>query len=131
MRKSTTDLSDSELLTLKCIWDAGRDLSAAEIRTSLKDNYDKAWEPPTVCTFLARIESKGYISVRRKPRGTGKGYLYHPLMDEAAYREQLQKKLMDAWFDGSISRFVETYLGSEKISEEEAGRLKELVFGLK
>ena len=73
MRKSTTDLSDSELLTLKCIWDAGRDLSAAEIRTSLKDNYDKAWEPPTVCTFLARIESKGYISVRRKPRGTGKG----------------------------------------------------------
>ena len=94
MRKSTTDLSESELLTLKCIWDAGRDLSAAEIRETLKANYDKIWEPPTVCTFLARIESKGYISVRRKPRGTGKGYLYHPLMDESAYREQLRSVIV-------------------------------------
>lgn len=130
MRKSTTDLSESELLTLKCIWDAGRDLSAAEIRETLKANYDKIWEPPTVCTFLARIESKGYISVRRKPRGTGKGYLYHPLMDESAYREQLQKKFMNSWFGGSISKFVESYLSQNQISEEEAEKLKELTANL-
>lgn len=73
-------LSDMELEVMKALWDAGEDTSRAGLGEKLADFH---WTSTTLNTYLARLEEKGYVQVKRAPRGNR----YTPLVAREEYLE--------------------------------------------
>lgn len=55
------DITDGELLVMKCLWDEDRPLSVEEIIGGLKGKFHKDNKCSTVYTFLSRLREKGYV----------------------------------------------------------------------
>ena len=62
---SYVKLTDCEELVMKCVWDAGKDLSLVETMALLKDNYGKNWKRQTISTFLLHLIQKGFLNANR------------------------------------------------------------------
>lgn len=120
------NLTDCELLIMKCIWSAGRGLTVAEVREILKEEYGKTYERPTVCTFIGKLEKKGYVLGER---WKGRGYMYNPLIKEENYRSQKQKEFMDFWYEGSPTVMISSLYEDKLLSEDDIKKLRELFHG--
>ena len=55
-------LSECEEMLMSILLDSNEDLVLTEIMEKLKNCFQKEWKMQTVCTFLTRMERKGYIS---------------------------------------------------------------------
>ena len=61
-----SEITDGELLIMKCLWDEDHPLSAEEIIDALKFRFQKESKGSTVYTFLSRLKDKGYVDSYRK-----------------------------------------------------------------
>ena len=61
-----SELSDCELATMKCIWDAAEPISAQEIMEQLKIVYGLEYKDTTVYTFIKKLKEKGFVDSYRK-----------------------------------------------------------------
>ena len=62
------NMTDCELLVMKCIWDTPEELTLPDIVTLVNEKFKKDWKPQTVSTFLARLVRKGFLEMYRKGR---------------------------------------------------------------
>lgn len=87
-------LSECEEMILSILLDSDEDLTLTEIMEKAKERFQKEWKMQTVCTFLARMELKGYISSHK----VGRYSHYRPEIKLYAFREQkmleMQKLLL-------------------------------------
>lgn len=120
MRRS--ELSECELTTMKCIWDAGEPVTCQWIMERLRREYGLEYKDTTVYTFLKNLKEKGFVSSYRK----GITY-FQPVRDELSFREAQLKKAEDFWFGGSTSKFVAALFKIKKISNEEKEEIKKLI----
>ena len=58
-------LSECEEMLMSILLDSNEDLVLTEIMEKAKNRFQKEWKMQTVCTFLTRMEKKGYISSYR------------------------------------------------------------------
>ena len=78
-----TDLSDRELLVMKCLWDAASPMTVSELIERIQQEYDIAYKETTVYTFLKRLKDKNYVTSYKKgsshfsPTGEENDYLLH------------------------------------------------------
>ena len=89
------NLSPTETLIMKAIWDAGTDISVPELMTIMKERYDKDYKRPTIGTFLLRLSEKGFVKSYR----LGKLSYIRVVNSEAAYREKLAVEQTDLWVE--------------------------------
>lgn len=120
------ELTNAELLVMKCIWDTPKDLVLSEIVAMVNDRYHKDWKPQTVSTYLAHLVQKGFLEMTRN----GKIYTYHPKVAEVDYRTKEMNNFVDFWGGGSPSEFLSAFFGTNDVDKEELDQLRELIDGM-
>ncbi|MCD8009818.1 MAG: BlaI/MecI/CopY family transcriptional regulator [Lachnospiraceae bacterium] len=109
-----TDLSDCELLVMKCLWDVGSPMSVAELIVRIEKMYGKKYKETTVYTFLKRLKDKGYVSSYKK----GTSY-FSPLVSEDEYLDGYSKKMSDFLGRESANSFLSAFYRHQNYTEEE------------
>lgn len=117
-----SDLSDCELTTMKCIWDAKEPITAHGIIRQLKKTYGLDYKESTVYTFIKKLKEKGYANSYRK----GVTF-YFPIRDEEEYRSVQLNRARDFWFRGSTGAMVCELFRLKHPTPEERDTLKEIL----
>ena len=52
------DLTNIEMLIMKCIWDTPEELALSQLVTMVNERFDKNWRPQTISTYLAHLVRK-------------------------------------------------------------------------
>lgn len=117
------ELSSSETMIMKVIWEHEGDIPNAELVRQLKERCDKEYKPTTVSTFLNRLMGKGYISVIHK----GKFAFIHPEIREEDYKKQVAKQETDFWFKGSASQYLAALFSTRGLTKEEVEEIRGLI----
>lgn len=121
------NLSQTETLIMKAIWDAGTDLSVPELMVIMKDRYNKDYKRTTIGTFLLRLSEKGFVKSYR----VGKLSYIRVTKSEQAYREKLAAEQTDFWFEGKAANFLSALCNTKGITKEDAEAIQEILNGLK
>ncbi len=120
------DLTASETLIMKAIWDAGEDIAKMKLQENLKQLYGKDYAMTTVSTFLVNLLNKGYIKIYR----IGKQSYIHVLKSEEEYKESQILKQKNFWYSGKASDLICAVFKSTKKSEltkEDADRIRSML----
>ncbi len=91
----------------------------AYITTVLK----KDWKNQTLNTYLSNLQKTGLVQTER----SNYRYRYMAACTKSAYVQQWTQKLVENSFGNSIGNFVAAFTGGEKLSEEEAEKLRKLI----
>ena len=116
------ELSECELIVMKCIWDEGTPVTCAQIMEQLEEKYALDYKDTTVYTFLKNLKDKGFVKSERK----GVTY-YTALKDEEEYKEEVLRKTEKFWFGGSSLQMISTLLRTGDVSDEERKEIKRMI----
>ncbi len=120
------DLTNAEMLVMKCIWDTPHDMVLSEIVAMVNERYDKGWKPQTASTFLARLVQKKFLRMDRD----GRIYTYHPLVTDKEFKNKVMNQFISFWEGGSPKEFLSAYYDYHGADKEELDELRELIDGL-
>ncbi len=101
------DLTKSEELVMKAIWDCKKEPVLSDVVDRVNGSYGKDWRPQTVSTFLAKLVRKNYLKMQRD----GKIYTYKVLISEKEYREKLCKHLVSFWYGDNLNGLIKELNG--------------------
>jgi predicted transcriptional regulator len=113
-------LTESEKITMKCVWDLGDGTRLAHILALANEKYGKDWKSQTVSTFLGKLVLKGYLDQFRD----GRYFCYRILISKREYRCHELAKEMKFWDDGDISLFASELLDEETFTPKEREKLR-------
>lgn len=116
------ELSECELITMKCIWDAGEPITCQQIMEKLRNVYNLDYKDTTVYTFLKNLKEKGFVTSYRR----GLTY-YEPVRSEQEYRDEQLKKAEDFWFNGSSFKLMSALFQMKKMNKKEREELKRMI----
>lgn len=119
MADEPRDLTPTELLLMRAVWDGKR--TTREIYDSL-DTSKKQLAFTTVATYLQRLEQKGVL--RREP-SDAREYRYIPLVAKVTIRDHLSEKA-HSLFD-KTSDLLQTIAERTGLPEDERKRLRRIV----
>ena len=110
------ELTNIEMLIMKCIWDTPEELALSQLVAMVNERFGKDWRPQTISTYLAHLVRKGYLSMRRQ----GKVFLYTPEVTEKQYRASQMDELVHYWGDpGTPREFLSAFFATEDEEEED------------
>jgi predicted transcriptional regulator len=115
------ELSECELITMKCIWDAEHELSCSEVMDALREQYNLDYKDTTVYTFLKKLKEKGFVDCYR--RGVT---WFIPARDQEGYRKDQLRFTRDFWYKGSASQLLSELVDTDTLSDEERQAIKDL-----
>lgn len=95
------ELTDCELATMKCVWDAKGNITVPEIVAKLKETYGMDYKPTTVYTFVKKLYDKGFVDYFK--RGVK---FYYPKRTQAEYIQSELNRTCEFWFDGSKTELI-------------------------
>ena len=105
-------LTESEKITMKCVWDLGEGARLAHIMEVANSRYKKNWKPQTVSTFLGKLVRKGFLEQYRD----GRYFYYHILVSRHDYRCRMLRDDLDFWDDGDVDEFVSELMDKRTFS---------------
>ncbi len=109
-----TELSDCELLVMKCLWDVETPMSVSELIERIQSVYSKIYKETTVYTFLKRLRDKGYVSSYKK----GASY-FMPVVSEKDYLDGYAKRLSDFLGRKSSDLFLSAFARYQQYTDQE------------
>ena len=121
--KDKMQLTDSDEIVMKSIWDIGDDMCLSQIMEYTKA-YGKDWKSQTVSTFLSKLVLKGCIDPYRK----GRYFHYKVLITEKEYKSYKLERYLSCWNKDDVESFAEdlcTVLSKEQ-KEKLEKKVKEL-----
>ena len=102
-------LTHSEALIMKCLWDCGGEMPMIRLMEKLNEVYEKNWKRTTIRTFLFHLEEKEYLKVYR----IGRSSFVKQLITLDQFRQVQAKEMLDFWYGGSVSVFLEVLKKAE------------------
>lgn len=120
-------LTESEKITMKCVWDIGDGARLSRIMTLANDKYGKEWKPQTVSTFLGKLVRKGFVEQYRD----GRYFYYRILIDKHTYRTQMIRDDVEFWDDDSLEMYISELFDKKSFTAKERKQLKSLVAAAK
>ena len=105
-------LTESEKITMKCVWDLGEGARLAHIMEVANSRYKKNWKPQTVSTFLGKLVRKGFLEQYRD----GRYFYYHILVSRHDYGCRMLRDDLDFWDDGDVDEFVSELMDKKTFS---------------
>ncbi len=118
-----TELTKSELIVMKSIWEMGDGATKAEIERHIENRYHKGWRPTTVGTFLSRLKDKGYVEFVRNGRECN----YRILFSEKEYQEFQMKEMFEFWGTRKMGDTLASFFKEQGLEEEAAKKVKDLI----
>jgi predicted transcriptional regulator len=105
------ELTKAEEELMQHLWAKGR--------SSVKDLLDLYKDPKpainTVSTIIRILEQKEFVSHETK----GRGFIYFPIISKEEYKNFSLRKVMGAYFEGSLSKMVSFFAEKEKLDSKE------------
>ena len=117
------NLSASETVIMKAIWDAKEDISIPDLIDVLREEYGKDYARTTVVTFLLKLSDKGFVRTYRK----GKLSYAHIMKSEKDYKAKLLSEEADFWFQGQVPKMVSALVSKRELSKEDVAELRSLL----
>ena len=111
-------LHQGELNVMEQLW-SNKDLAAKDISKIIKEYI--GWEKNTTYTVIKRLINKG--AVRREDPG----FLCSAEVTKKEIQDIETKALLNKMYNGSLSTFINDYLGNRKLSLEETMELKRIL----
>ena len=112
-------ISKNEIYIMDILWSNRGEASAKDIAQLLQRQL--YWSKTTVYTMLNRLIRKGAVE-RIDP-----GFICRSLCDRDALRYAETDALIDRFYNGSLSDFVEEYLLRQEISPQEKVLIKRMI----
>lgn len=113
--------AESELMNL--LWNQPRGMVINDIVSLYPEPHPAR---TTVATFLKILEAKGYVEHRRID-GTGRTFVYSPLLTRERYVTQVLRDVKDTIFGSSVKKMLSFFVQSEEISDGELREILEMV----
>ena len=120
------NLSASETVIMKAIWDAKEDSSIPDLIDKLREEYGKDYARTTVVTFLLKLSDKGFVRTYRK----GKLSYAHIMKSEEDYKAKLLSEEADFWFEGQVPKMVSALVSKRELSKQDVAEIRSLLDGL-
>lgn len=111
-------LHEGELNVMELLW-SNKVLAAKDISKIIKEYI--GWEKNTTYTVIKRLINKGAIR-REDP-----GFLCSAEVTKKEIQDIETKALLKKMYNGSLSTFINDYLGNRKLSLEETVELKRIL----
>jgi len=112
------DLRESELETLRVLWDEGRELKPSEIQ----DGFSFAIDNGTLRSTLKVLMDKGHVARTKK----GKAYFYRPATTRERLLSNMVERLSRVFSGGSSAGLISQLIKTEKLSAEEIAELRKI-----
>ena len=113
--------AESELMNL--LWDQSQGVSINDLVALYPEPQPAR---TTVATFLKILEAKGYVEHRRLD-GTGRTFIYSPLLTRERYVKCVLQDVRDDIFGKSVKKMLSFFVENEEISDEELREILELI----
>lgn len=114
-------IPDSELEIMMIIWEANKPVSSTYIIEKLKGEKD--WAHTTVLNFLARLEDRGFLEIKKK----GRYNYYNPIISEKDYLQKESKSFLEKMHKNSLKSLVASLYDGDAISKEDLEELSNFV----
>ena len=106
---------------MQLIWNSEQGLTVGEIWDAIRSGRDVS--RTTVLNLVDRLEKRGWLK-RRKDQGV---FRYAAAVERRLVETQLAADFVEEFFDGSAANLVMSLLGSQRISQSDIQRLKQLM----
>ncbi len=117
------EISTCERMVMKVIWDSTEDYDLRHVMDAVNAEFNKAWKPQTVSTFLARLIRKGYLTSYRK----GRYSYYQPAVSKEDFKMSTVTENISYFDRGSVSAFVCGLFDNVKLTKEDKERIKKKI----
>ena len=117
------NLSASEALIMKVIWEAGGVIPFLELMERLRTEYGKDYSRNSVATFLLRMADKGFVESQRR----GKNAYIRALKSRDDYAYQQLKHDKEMWFSGKAANVVSAMVKQKDITREDIAEIRRLL----
>ncbi len=107
-------ISESELILMKIIWDHGGTALYSTIMDTL-EQFHNDWKKNTVLTLLSRLVGKKYLKTNK----IGRRNEYVALVSRQEHQTAQTHHFLDEVYDGNVKNLVSTLLQQEILSSEE------------
>ena len=107
-------LTKGEMQVMNILWDMQRGACIAEIQKQYPEPHPAY---TTIATFLKIMEQKGFVEKRKS--GSGKTFVYSPLLTRERYRRLVVDDVKDTFFGGSVKSLVSFFAEEEELSLED------------
>lgn len=123
LMKKNYGLTNTELQIMELLWTAQEPMSFREIMDVAVNDWKKTWKVQTLNTFLLGLQKMNLV---RTEKGASCN-LYYAFCSKEQHIHNWTKRLVEEYYENSLSRFVTVFLGDEKLSEEEAEMIRKLL----
>lgn len=113
--------AESELMNL--LWDQPQGVSINDLVALYPEPQPAR---TTVATFLKILEAKGYVEHRRVD-GTGRTFVYSPLLTRERYVTCVLRDVKDTLFGSSVKKMLSFFVQNEDINMEELQEMLDLI----
>ena len=117
------ELTRSQLLIMKCIWDYGQDIPYLELLEEIRRRYDPRYNRSTMVTFLLQLEEKGYVAREKQ----GRGYLYTAVLTREEYLPVESRSALGRMFGGSAKNLVAAMAETNTLTDAEIDELADFL----
>jgi BlaI family transcriptional regulator, penicillinase repressor len=115
------DLSDSELVVLKALWDLGAG-TVREVNAELAQR-GRQWAYTTVQTLLARLQQKGYVAATKEDVA----HRFCPIVSRDQFLQQRLSKLESDLCEGTATPLVHALVSGRRFSAEDIAHFRRLL----
>ena len=124
-------LTRAETALMNLLWDQPQGLTVVGGGEGLAKGLVERHDEPrpartTVATFLKILEAKGYVEHRRL-EGTGRTFVYSPLLTREKYVTFVLREVRDTVFGSSTKKMLSFFIEHEELSDEELQEIMELI----
>ncbi len=113
-------ISPAEWEVLNIVWERAP-VTGPEVYTALAN--ESQWHPKTVNTFLARLEEKGILEVRRE----GRANLYSPKLSRQQCVKQESSSFLQRVFRGAAAPLLAHFCEQADLSDKDISELQRLL----
>ncbi len=117
-------LTNTEMEIMELLWQAEEPLPFRELIRYANEEWKKNWKKQTLNTYLNNLLRIGLVGIDKRATPH---YLYYALCTKEELIRGWTRKVVEEYFDNSISSFVMAFTGKQKLSEAEAEKLKKLL----
>jgi predicted transcriptional regulator len=120
-KHSAADLSDSELVVLKALWDLGAG-TVREVNVELA-HRGRRWAYTTVQTLLARLQQKGCVETSKADLAN----IYRPIVSRDQLLQQRLSELETELCEGTATPLVHALVSSKRFTAEDIAHFRRLL----
>lgn len=113
------ELTKAEEEVMQHLWAQGK----ASVKDLLALYNDPKPAINTVSTIIRILEQKEFVSHETK----GRGFIYFPIISKEEYKNFSLRKVMGAYFEGSLSKMVSFFAEKEKLDSKEINDILNII----